>query len=65
MVAGQGFVQVVAPGRLAVDEPSLLDAGTVAELRAEPPGARLIIREAKIAAETAVAESISVKAQTL
>ena len=34
--------------------------GTVAELRPEPPGARLIIREAKIAAETAVAESISV-----
>ena len=34
--------------------------GTVAELRPEPPGARLIIREPKIAAETAVAQSISV-----
>jgi riboflavin synthase len=34
--------------------------GTVAEVRAEPPGCRLIVREAKIAAETAVADSISV-----
>ena len=34
--------------------------GTVAELRPEPPGCRLIIREPKIAAETAVADSISV-----
>jgi len=34
--------------------------GTVAELRAEPPGCRLIIREPKIAAETKVADSISV-----
>ncbi len=34
--------------------------GTVAELRPEPPGCRLIIREPKIAAETAVADSICV-----
>ena len=34
--------------------------GTVAELRLEPPGCRLIIRHSKIAAETAVADSISV-----
>ncbi len=34
--------------------------GAVAELRPEPPGCRLIIREPKIAAETAVADSISV-----
>lgn len=34
--------------------------GTVAEIRQEPPGCRLIIREPKIAAETAVADSISV-----
>ncbi len=34
--------------------------GTVAELRSEPPGCRLIIREPKIAAETAVADSVSV-----
>ncbi len=34
--------------------------GTVAELRSEPPGCRLVIREPKIAAETAVADSISV-----
>jgi len=34
--------------------------GTVAELRPEPPGCRLIIREPKIAAETQVADSISV-----
>jgi riboflavin synthase len=34
--------------------------GTVAELRPEPPGCRLIIREPKIAVETAVADSISV-----
>jgi riboflavin synthase len=34
--------------------------GTVAELREEPPGCRLIVREPKIAAETRVADSISV-----
>ena len=34
--------------------------GTVAEIRSEPPGCRLIIREPKIAAETSVADSISV-----
>jgi riboflavin synthase len=34
--------------------------GTVVELRSEPPGCRLIVRHAKIAAETAVADSISV-----
>jgi len=34
--------------------------GTVAELRSEPPGCRLIIRQPRIAAETAVADSISV-----
>ena len=34
--------------------------GTVAALRPEPPGCRLIIREPKIAADTAVADSISV-----
>jgi riboflavin synthase len=34
--------------------------GTVAELRWEPPGCRLIVREPKIAAETRVADSISV-----
>lgn len=34
--------------------------GSVAELRPEPPGCRLVIREPKIAAETAVADSISV-----
>jgi riboflavin synthase len=34
--------------------------GTLAELRSEPPGCRLIIRHPKIAAETAVADSISV-----
>ncbi|MBN2476724.1 MAG: riboflavin synthase [Pirellulales bacterium] len=34
--------------------------GRVAELRNEPPGCRLIIREPKIARETAVADSISV-----
>lgn len=34
--------------------------GTVAELRSEPPGCRLVIREPKIVAETAVADSISV-----
>jgi len=34
--------------------------GTVAELREEPPGCTLVIREPKIAAETAVADSISV-----
>ncbi len=34
--------------------------GSVAELRSEPPGCWLIVREPKIAAETAVADSISV-----
>ena len=34
--------------------------GTVSELRQEPPGCRLIVREPKIAAETRVADSISV-----
>jgi riboflavin synthase len=34
--------------------------GTVAELRHEPPGCRLFIRHPKIAAETAVADSVSV-----
>jgi len=34
--------------------------GTVAELRPEPPGCTLVIREPKIAAETSVADSISV-----
>ena len=34
--------------------------GTVAELRSEPPGCRLIVRHPLIAAETAVADSISV-----
>jgi riboflavin synthase len=34
--------------------------GTVVELRPEPPGCRLIVREAKIVAETRVADSISV-----
>ncbi|MDY0165865.1 MAG: riboflavin synthase [Thermoguttaceae bacterium] len=34
--------------------------GTVAELRDEPPGCTLVIREPKIAAETAVADSVSV-----
>ena len=34
--------------------------GTVVELRPEPPGCRLIVREPKIAAETQVADSISV-----
>ena len=34
--------------------------GTIAEIRQEPPGCRLVVREAKIAAETAVADSISV-----
>ena len=34
--------------------------GTVAELRSEPPGCRLVIREPKIVAETAVADSICV-----
>jgi riboflavin synthase len=34
--------------------------GTVIELRQEPPGCRLIVREPKIAAETAVADSISI-----
>jgi riboflavin synthase len=34
--------------------------GTVAELRSEPPGCRLIIRQPRIVAETAVADSISV-----
>lgn len=34
--------------------------GRVAEIRAEPPGCRLTIREPKIAGETSVADSISV-----
>ena len=34
--------------------------GAVAEVRSEPPGCRLIVRHAKIAAETAVADSISI-----
>jgi riboflavin synthase len=34
--------------------------GTVAELRAEPPGCRLFVRHEKIARETAVADSISI-----
>jgi len=34
--------------------------GRVAEIRSEPPGCRLIVEEPKIAAETAVADSISV-----
>ena len=34
--------------------------GTVVELRPEPPGCRLVVREPKIAAETQVADSISV-----
>jgi len=34
--------------------------GTVAEIRQEPPGCRLMIREPRVAAETKVADSISV-----
>lgn len=34
--------------------------GTVAEVRSEPPGCRLVIREPKIVAETAVADSVSI-----
>ncbi len=34
--------------------------GETVELRSEPPGCRLIVREAKIAAETKVADSVSV-----
>ncbi len=34
--------------------------GRVAEVRAEPPGCRLIVRQEKIAAETVVADSISI-----
>jgi riboflavin synthase len=34
--------------------------GRVEQLRSEPPGCRLIVRQAKIAAETRVADSISV-----
>jgi riboflavin synthase len=34
--------------------------GTIVELRPEPPGCRLIVREPKIAAETRVADSIAV-----
>jgi riboflavin synthase len=34
--------------------------GTVVELRSEPPGCRLIVRDPKIAADTHVADSISV-----
>ena len=32
--------------------------GTVMEVRDEPPGCRLIVREPKIASETVIAESI-------
>lgn len=34
--------------------------GTVAEIRSEPPGCRLVIREPKIVAETGVADSVSI-----
>ncbi|MDZ7618658.1 MAG: riboflavin synthase [Patescibacteria group bacterium] len=34
--------------------------GTVAELRDEPPGCTLVVREPKIASETAVADSVSI-----
>ncbi len=34
--------------------------GTIAEIGPEPPGCRLVVREPKIAAETRVADSISV-----
>lgn len=34
--------------------------GTVAEIRSEPPGCTLVIREPKIAAQTKVADSVSV-----
>ena len=34
--------------------------GTVVELRSEPPGCRLIVREPKIVPETSIADSISV-----
>lgn len=34
--------------------------GAVAELRDEPPGCTLVVREPKIAAETAVADSVSI-----
>jgi len=34
--------------------------GTVVELRPEPPGCRLIVREPRVVAETSVADSISV-----
>ena len=34
--------------------------GRIAEIRSEPPGCRLVIREPKIAADTAVADSICV-----
>jgi riboflavin synthase len=34
--------------------------GAVAEIRSEPPGCRLVVREPKIAAETKVADSIAV-----
>lgn len=34
--------------------------GTVSEIRSEPPGCRLIVREPRIAAETAVADSICI-----
>ena len=39
--------------------------GTVAELRDEPPGCTLVIREPKIAAETSVAESICVMSSSV
>jgi len=34
--------------------------GTIAEIRPEPPGCRLVVREPRVAAETKVADSISV-----
>ena len=34
--------------------------GVIAEIRPEPPGCRLVVRHAKIASETSVADSISV-----
>ena len=34
--------------------------GVIEEIRSEPPGCRLVVRQEKIAAETAVADSISV-----
>jgi riboflavin synthase len=34
--------------------------GTISEIRSEPPGCRLIVREPRIASETAIGDSISV-----